>query len=52
MNGEIETQGETQPEKVAIQHPIVTGFYAAMGGAIFAAAYAFIRSQFIDERRR
>ena len=52
MNGDIETQGETQTEKVAIQHPIVTGFYAAIGGAIFAAAYAFVRSQFVDERRR
>jgi hypothetical protein len=52
MNGDMETQGETQPEKVTIQHPIVTGFYAAMGGAIFAAAYTFIRAQFSDERRR
>jgi len=52
MNGDIDTQSGTKPEKVEFQHPIVTGFYAAMGGAIFAAAYAFIRSQFIDERRR
>ena len=52
MNGDMDTQGETQPEKVTIQHPIVTGFYAAMGGAIFAAAYTFIRSQFLEERRR
>ena len=52
MKGDSDTQGEDQPEKVEVQHPIVTGFFAAMGGAIFAAAYAFIRSQFIDERRR
>ena len=52
MNGDIDTQGETQPEKVEFQHPIVTGFYVAMGSAIFAAAYAFVRSQFVDERRR
>ena len=52
MNGDMDTQGETKPEKVEVMHPIVTGFYAAVGGAIFAAAYAFIRAQFIEERRR
>jgi len=43
--------GENGVEKVEVQHPIVTGFYAAMGGAIFAAALAFVRSQFFEGRR-
>ncbi len=52
MIGQLETQDEAKPEKVEVMHPIVTGFYAAVGGAIFAAAYTFIRAQFIEERRQ
>jgi len=43
MIGQLETQDETKPEKVEVMHPIVTGFYAAV---------AFIRAQFVEERRR
>jgi hypothetical protein len=33
-------------EPVRLDHPILTGFYAAVGGALFAAVFAFVKSQF------
>jgi len=41
---------EEQTEKVSIQHPIVTGFYTAVGAAIFAAIYGFVAAQFKGDR--
>jgi len=41
---------EEQTEKVSIQHPIVTGFYTAVGAALFAAVYGFVVAQFREDR--
>ena len=47
MIGQIDTQSpETEQKKYETKAAILNGFYAALGGAIFAAAFAFVRSQF------
>ena len=48
MIGQLETQDPQAQEDRSFQtkNAILNGFYAALGGAIFAAAFAFVRSQF------
>ncbi len=45
MIGQPETQ-ENSEAGYKTKDAILNGFYAALGGAIFAAAYAFVRAQF------